>query len=523
MLEQLELQSVGDSVHSPLLPVAVTQTKRGAQRGVDGTLNAVASGVHTIIRNRIPQAEKISNKRKSVPKSSNDPPQNTSETWTDDDAEDGIEDDIRHYVRTACSEELLTAEGEKTIAEDIHRHHQAWSSAFFRVPALQTMSRSLLQMLHTGQNRRTVFDSPLESDKAKEILARIDTLLSVWNTKSVAERSATLGTIGINKLWMSAVHRAACTVYEAAQTRSENVDDVQDDNDDIHVSEQMQKNTQCRGLLQVMGTLSASEILAALDGISTAETSYQGWVKAKKSLCHGNTRLCMSIARGYQNNGLPLLDLIQEGNTGLMRAAELFNLEHGVKFSDYAPYWINQAIQRALDNTSRIVRRESNMYETWAGISAMRQKLRQENNGEPTDDEVASALSMDVKMIWDLERQCTSIDPYVGPEDEILGKIILEDYGTPSSPAAAHTHEIRDAIRRVLNMLADKERSVLTLLYGLGDGYFYTMGEAAEELNMTRQGVRKIEKRALKKLQDPELARHLHSFLDDKKGEDVDV
>lgn len=435
---------------------------------------------------------------------------------------DNVEDEVNYYLRTVCATPLLTQEQEVEISEGIHRHHHAWSSTFFSIPALQTMSRALLSLVHTTGYRRSVFDHQLESDEAPEALAFVDALLSRWDTMSVAERRESLIAIGIKNLWMSETHRAALTLHEAAQARSEKRHAVYGDNDDIHVTEQMQKSTKCSGLLHVMGTRSASEILAALDGVGTAEMSYQEWVSAKRSLCSSNMRLCVAIAKKYRNRGIPFTDLIAEGSTGLMRAVELFDPKRGYRFSTYATWWIRQAIVRALQDKSRVVRRKSG----WAivkRIAIMRQNLRQAKNHEPTDDEVASALEIDVKIIYDFGRKSISLDQPVDQGDATLGDMMLDDHGTPSPDVAAHTHEIRDAMRKVLKTLTYKERSVLELRYGLGDGYSYTLEETGRVFKLTRERIRQIEAKALQKLQDPRRARHFQHFHSDKNGDDADV
>lgn len=239
--------------------------------------------------------------------------------------------------------------------------------------------------------------------------------------------------------------------------------------------------------------------------------------QAKKNLSGGNLRLVVSIAKKYRNRGLSFLDLIQEGNTGLMRAVDKYEYRRGYKFSTYATWWIRQAITRAIADQARTIRIPVHMIETMSKLRNVSKKLLQEMGREPTIEETAKAAGITVeetRRVLKISRHPISLDRPVGESEDSYFGDFIEDDGAESPVSAATQEMLKDKIEHVLKTLTYREREIIKLRYGLGDGYTYTLEEVGRIFKVTRERVRQIEAKAVRKLQHPVRSRQLEGFLD---------
>ncbi|MEE9212650.1 MAG: RNA polymerase sigma factor RpoD [Phycisphaeraceae bacterium] len=256
------------------------------------------------------------------------------------------------------------------------------------------------------------------------------------------------------------------------------------------------------------------ELQARVKGITTVFDEYE---RAKRDLSGGNLRLVVSIAKKYRNRGLSFLDIIQEGNTGLMRAVDKYEYKRGYKFSTYATWWIRQAITRAIADHARTIRIPVHMIETMSRLRNIAKVLLQQFGREPTIEEIAESAQMPVaeaRRVMKISRHPISLDRPVGEsEDSYFGDFIEDE--TAGSPSDTATHDmLRDRIEQVLKTLTYREREIIKLRYGIGDGYTYTLEEVGRIFKVTRERVRQVEAKAIRKLQHPVRSRKLSGFLD---------
>jgi RNA polymerase primary sigma factor len=263
---------------------------------------------------------------------------------------------------------------------------------------------------------------------------------------------------------------------------------------------------------------SPDELKKRLRGL---ESVFEEYEQAKRDLSGGNLRLVVSIAKKYRNRGLPFLDIIQEGNTGLMRAVDKYEYMRGYKFSTYATWWIRQAITRAIADHARTIRVPVHMIETMSKLRTIQKRLLQLMGREPTIEELAEEADMSVdetRRVMNISRHPISLDRPVGESEDSQFGDFIEDERQEAPSEKATSEMIRTRINDVLKTLTYREREILKLRYGIGDGYTYTLEEVGRIFKVTRERVRQVESKAVRKLQHPVRRRRLASFMEDSSS-----
>ncbi|MBD5508939.1 MAG: RNA polymerase sigma factor RpoD [Lachnospiraceae bacterium] len=291
-------------------------------------------------------------------------------------------------------------------------------------------------------------------------------------------------------------------------------DDVDVEDIDLSVPDGISIEDPVRMYLKEIGKV---PLLSAEEEIELAKKMEMGDLEAKQRLAEANLRLVVSIAKRYVGRGMLFLDLIQEGNLGLIKAVEKFDYRKGYKFSTYATWWIRQAITRAIADQARTIRIPVHMVETINKLIRVSRQLLQELGREPTPEEIAEQMNMPVERVREIlkiSQEPVSLETPIGEEeDSHLGDFIQDDNVPVPADAAAFTL-LKEQLVEVLGTLTEREQKVLRLRFGLDDGRARTLEEVGKEFNVTRERIRQIEAKALRKLRHPSRSRKLKDYLD---------
>ena len=291
-------------------------------------------------------------------------------------------------------------------------------------------------------------------------------------------------------------------------------EEVELDKIDLSVPEGVSIEDPVRMYLKEIGKV---PLLSAEEEIELAKKMEQGDENAKKRLAEANLRLVVSIAKRYVGRGMLFLDLIQEGNLGLIKAVEKFDYEKGYKFSTYATWWIRQAITRAIADQARTIRIPVHMVETINKLIRESRQLLQELGREPLPEEIAERMGISVERVREIlkiSQEPVSLETPIGEEEDSHLGDFIQDQNVPVPAEAAASNLLRDQLNEVLDTLTEREQKVLRLRFGMDDGRARTLEEVGKEFQVTRERIRQIEAKALRRLRHPSKSRKLKDYLD---------
>ncbi|MEX2119850.1 MAG: sigma-70 family RNA polymerase sigma factor [Pirellulales bacterium] len=458
-------------------------------------------------------------------------------------ADDRIEDPVRIYLMQMGEIPLLTRDEEIAAATQIERTRRKYRLSLLGSDFILQGAVTLLKKVRDGELRldRTVDVSVTDAVEKKQIMAlmgpnlkTLDHLLrqdhkdfkvAISKSQRMRDRRAAWRRLVLRR------HKAVRLVEELnlrtqrLQPLMEKLREISQRMDNLTAQmAELRRDRSAAGRLAELRQELRYLMRITLESPSTLRARVQRtadyqkhYDAAKRVLSGGNLRLVVSIAKRYRNRGLSFLDLIQEGNTGLMRAVDKFEHARGYKFSTYATWWIRQAITRAIADQSRTIRLPVHMIETMGRVRAVTRDLLQRTGREPSVEETAAAAGLsleETRCVLKMTRQPLSLDQPVGDHDDSFFGEFVEDH-REEDPLHDMTQELlKKRIADVLDGLNYREREILRLRYGLADGYSYTLEEVGKIFSVTRERVRQIEAKAVRKLQHPIRARGLSGFMD---------
>ena len=468
-------------------------------------------------------------------------------TFEDSDG-DGrhIDDPVRMYLTQMGEIPLLTRDKEIALARKIEVTRRRFRRKVLECDYALRQVVETLKRVHTGDLPfdRTVKVSQTENLEKDKIIQRMPHNLAtleplmeanVEDFQRLTDERATHDEREMLRERLRLRRRKTVTLVEELSIRTQKVQPLMKKLEQIshRMDELEQEIAKLRGNraareekanlekeLQDLMLITLEEPASLRKRVLIMRQRFAEYEHAKRELSGGNLRLVVSIAKKYRNRGLSFLDLIQEGNTGLMRAVDKYEHRRGFKFSTYATWWIRQAITRAIADQARTIRIPVHMIETMSKLRNVSKKLLQDMGREPTIEETAKAAQIsyeECKRVLKISRQPISLDRPVGESEDSYFGDFIEDNSVESPVNAATNEMLKDKIEGVLKTLTYREREIIKLRYGLGDGYTYTLEEVGRIFKVTRERVRQIEAKAVRKLQHPVRSRQLEGFLDGMK------
>ncbi|MEX0678556.1 MAG: sigma-70 family RNA polymerase sigma factor [Pirellulales bacterium] len=461
----------------------------------------------------------------------------------DEEGESWSDDPVRMYLTQMGEIPLLTRQEEITLAKMIEITRARFRRRLLECDYVIQVAVKVLNRVHAGELPfdRTVQVSVTDRLEKDQILGRfphnlrtIETLLkqnrddyrmATSKKHKMARRRDAWQRLGRRR-------RRAVKLVEELGLRTQRIEPMIRTLDDFSrrvdmLKAQIEAHKKARGsgaerkpwITEARNILRATqETPSSLrNRVKNLKVVYSLYQQAKRGLSEGNLRLVVSIAKKYRNRGLSFLDLIQEGNAGLMRAVDKFEYRRGFKFCTYATWWIRQAITRAVADQSRTIRIPVHMVETMSRVRNVSRQLLQELGREPTIEETAKRAGTAVdeaRRVLAMSRYPISLDRPVGNSEDSHFGDLLPDSGAENPAIGAAQEMLRGRIAKVLKTLSYREREIIKLRYGLGDGYSYTLEEVGHIFKVTRERIRQIEAKAVRKLQQPSRSQELAGFLD---------
>jgi RNA polymerase primary sigma factor len=459
-----------------------------------------------------------------------------------------IDDPVRMYLTQMGEIPLLTREQEINLAKKIEMTRMHFRRRVLESDYCIQQAVDILAQVHSGDLPfdRTMKISTAENLSKETITdrmpANLETLRKVmevnqhdWRRAKDAKLSFGERRRALRTLWRR--RRRAARLLEELSLRTSKIQPMMKKLQ--HISDKMEElgrsivSGQSDGTPEEDIAVMREELEGMVDlvleepellrkRVKAIQKVFNDYEQAKRELSGGNLRLVVSIAKKYRNRGLSFLDIIQEGNTGLMRAVDKYEYRRGYKFSTYATWWIRQAITRAIADHARTIRIPVHMIETMSKLRNISKRLVQELGREPTIEEIAEQAGMSVseaRRVLKISRHPISLDRPVGESEDSYFGDFIEDETAESPIETAGTEMLKDRIEEVLKTLTYREREIIKLRYGIGDGYTYTLEEVGRIFKVTRERVRQVEAKAIRKLQHPVRARKLEGFLEAKKKE----